>query len=726
MHIIVTQHLSPTYKKLLSRVTEIPVIEAKNGNVIKEKIIYITPENTDIYVKDAKIYLKSLEQSIGPKPSVNYFFNSLAKDFGNRAIGVILSGTGSDGAYGIKTIKSEGGITISQTSKTAKYDGMPNSEIETGKVDLVVPIEKLGSEVENIISKLDLTISSKNDETSLQYLYRVLFENYGVDFSLYKDTTVFRRIERRITALRIDSLSQYIKYIEEDNSEIKNLYNDILIGVTSFFRDKEAFDLLKTQIKYIVQDKNPGEEIRFWSIGCSSGEEAYSLAIVLSEVLKENIGEYKIKIFATDIDDEALASARAGIYSDTSLYSVDKLIIQKYFSIRKNNYEVKKKLREMVVFSRHNVISDSPFLRLDLITCRNMLIYFSQPLQDKFFPIVHYALNDKGVLFLGKSESVGSHINLFSVINKNAKIFKAQFTGVKEAPKLYGHLPSFKIDGVESPRKYRNSEELFEDRILDAIGAASFDKCLVINSSNDIVYTRGKLSFLSYPDGKITNNIFKLIDQDLAMDLRGAINEVSKTSQIVKTPFRAVQVYDDVVVVKYIRSVISPFLDDRNDDRFNIIFFDIEDVKDIRNTAGLVTDDSDDNKLTRMSTELTNTKVHLQSVIEELETSYEKLQSSNEELQSTNEELQTAYSELKILYEDKEEKTKQLEVLMEKINSNTEDLRREKELEEAILETTPIAVTVVDTQGDITYANTRAEKLLCLSKKPQMHLCMIR
>lgn len=727
---IIAQHLSPTHKsmmvELLNRVTNLPVLEVSNGLKIKPKTIYMTPENTDIFLKDGKIYLKNVEQAFGPKPSVNYFFSSLASEFKQKSIGIILSGTGSDGAYGIRAIKAEGGITIAQSPDSSKYDGMPLSAINTGKVDLVVSIENLASEIERITKTLDLDIESSISERILQQIYKLLFEEYGVDFSQYKKTTIIRRIERRMAALKMQNLKDYLDYILLSKDEISNLYHDILIGVTAFFRDKEPFEALQSHIEMIATKKEQGEEIRFWSIGCSTGEEAYSIAILLSEVLGDKISKYKIKIFATDIDDESLKIARMGVYSETSLDGVDKKLIQKYFTIQKNQYEVRKSIRELVIFSRHNIVSDSPFLRLDLISCRNMLIYFNQNLQNKFFPVVHYALKENGILILGKSESIGNFIDLFNTIDKNGKIYKAQYTGIKEPPKLFNYSTTLK--GYDEPKlkKYKDDTELLEEKIIQAISTTVLTQCVVINSSNDLLYTKGKIPFINHPQGRITNNIFKLVSDELSLDLRSAINEANKTKKHSLTNYRAINIYDDII--KFVRVLVVPIQDDKSDDWLNILFFQTEDTQNVKANTLLASDENE--LISSLNLELETTKSHLQNVIEELETSYEEMQSlneelqssneeletTNEELQSTNEELQTAYSELRVLYDDKDKRTTQLEALMEKFNEKTKDLRNQRDLTEAIIDTAPIAITMVDKEGKIKFANSFALEIFGISK----------
>jgi len=736
---VIAQHLSPTHKSmmvdLLARSTNIPVLEVKNGLKIKPKTIYMTPENTDIYVKNSKLYIKTIEQSFGPKPSVNYLLSSLAQDYNKRSIGIILSGTGSDGAYGIRAVKAEGGITIAQAPATAKYDGMPLSAINTGKVDLVIPIDKLGPEIESIVSSLDKNIELTLNDRFLQQIYRILFDEFGVDFSLYKRNTFVRRIERRIAALKLESIKEYLEILKSSKDEANMLYHDILIGVTAFFRDKDAYEQLLKQIRAIIAKKEQGEEIRFWSIGCSTGEEAYSIAILLSEILQDKIGKYKIKIFATDIDDEALKIARTGLYAETSLDGVDKNIIKKYFHIKKNQFEIKKELRELVIFSKHNIISDSPFLRLDLISCRNMLIYFSTSLQNKFFPIVHYALKDNGTLFLGKSESVGQHIDLFNLIDKSAKIFKAQFTGIKEPPKLYNYSSLFRDSTFDNEKgsKVKNEEEFLEDVISDAVRSVVLEKAVVINSSNDIIYVKGDIPYLKPREGKVSNNIFKQLDNDLGLDLRTALNKAYKEKTVQYTPYRSIKVFEDII--RYVRVIITPIEDEKSDDWLYILFFQSEESQNFR--GHLVASGDENEVIQKLTLELDSTKSHLQNVIEELETSYEEMQSlneelqssneelqssneeletTNEELQSTNEELQTAYSELRVLYEDKDKRAQELEKLTEKLSDKTEEYRKQKELTEGILHTAPIAITMVDVNGNITFANNYASELFDIPK----------
>ena len=730
---IIAQHLSPTHKsmmtELLSRITKIPVIEIKNGMKIKKHTIYMTPENSDVYVAAGKIFLTNIEQTYGPKPSINYLFNSLAEAFGSKAMGIILSGTGSDGAFGIRAIKANGGITIAQSPATAKYDGMPVSAINTGKVDLVVSVDNISEELHRIVHNLESGVVENINESITSQMYQIIFDEKGVDFSQYKKSTLVRRIQRRLATLKIASLAEYVQHLRENKEEITNLYNDILIGVTEFFRDKDVFEKVQEYLETIVEKKEQGEEIRLWCIGCSTGEEAYSLAILLHEILQEKISKYKIKIFATDIDDEALKIARTGIYAETSLVNMKKEYRERYFTIAKNQFEIKKSIRELVIFSRHNITSDSPFLRIDYLSCRNMLIYFNQSLQDRFFPIVHYALKENGILTLGLSESLGGHLELFIPLEKKHNIYKAQYTGIKEAPKLYNYKAAYHSFEDIKPRVKKNEEEFLEESVVEGVLNMMLNQCALINSSHEIVYIKGKIPYIEQPQGRATNNIFKCINQDLSLELRTALNEAVKTKTMQSTPVISIVLLDSIE--KYLKIAVVPIKNENNGEYLYALFFQTEKLEHV---YGFVSEGVNENEtIEKLKLELTRTKAHLQNVIEELETSYEEMQSlneelsssneelqssneeletTNEELQSTNEELQTAYSELKILYDDKEDKAKKLQEVTQSLQAGQEAMKKQQKLTDTIIESVPVGIIMLDEDGRLSVMNQNAQNIL--------------
>ena len=514
---IVAQHLSPTYKsllvELLSKDAPIKIKAAEDGELIEANTMYICPPNKNIVVDEDKILLlETKEISYGPKPSVNLLFESIANAKKNKSIGIILSGTGSDGSRGIRAIKSEDGFTIAQQPMNAKYDGMPNSAINTGNIDLILDTEVMITEIIEILNYRGKNINQNPIQNQNQVYTSIIKKIYTVkkvDFSLYKNSTIQRRIERRMAALKIVNMSNYYKYLLENAEEADLLFQDILINVTSFFRDEEAFASLKEILKKAIEEKKD-KNIRIWIPGCSTGEEPYSIAIILSELLENKVADYKIQIFATDLDESVTSICRKARYPEAAIINVDRNIVKKYFTVKNDEYEVIKPIRDMCIFSRHNIISDPAFMRLDLISCRNMLIYFTTELQDRIFPMFHYALNDTGILFLGKSESIGRYNYQFKFLDKKWKIYQAIFHGQKTPP-FPVKLPS---EREKARYQYKEVEAAVQPTISDMmtehIRKHIIPRCIIVNDSFEMVYIKGKNPYLVHPEGEITQNVFKI------------------------------------------------------------------------------------------------------------------------------------------------------------------------------------------------------------------------
>ena len=514
---IVAQHLSPTYKsllvELLSKDAPIKIKAAEDGEIIEANTMYICPPNKNIVVDEDKILLlETKEISYGPKPSVNLLFESIANAKKNKSIGIILSGTGSDGSRGIRAIKSEDGFTIAQQPMNAKYDGMPNSAINTGNIDLILDTEVMITEIIEILNYRGKNINQNPIQNQNQVYTSIIKKIYTVkkvDFSLYKNSTIQRRIERRMAALKIVNMSNYYKYLLENAEEADLLFQDILINVTSFFRDEEAFASLKEILKKAIEEKKD-KNIRIWIPGCSTGEEPYSIAIILSELLENKVADYKIQIFATDLDESVTSICRKARYPEAAIINVDRNIVKKYFTVKNDEYEVIKPIRDMCIFSRHNIISDPAFMRLDLISCRNMLIYFTTELQDRIFPMFHYALNDTGILFLGKSESIGRYNYQFKFLDKKWKIYQAIFHGQKTPP-FPVKLPS---EREKARYQYKEVEAAVQPTISDMmtehIRKHIIPRCIIVNDSFEMVYIKGKNPYLVHPEGEITQNVFKI------------------------------------------------------------------------------------------------------------------------------------------------------------------------------------------------------------------------
>ena len=678
MTYIIAQHLSPTYKsmmvELLAKESALPVEEAQGGQRVKPGTIYICPPNKDITVRSDTIMLSHPGPRLyGPKPSIDIFFESLALDKGAHAIGIILSGTGSDGTRGVRAIKAEGGYVLAQEPGSAKYDSMPVSAINTGNIDLVLPPEQMGSELIELLSYPAQKIGSDQDGRFADLYTNMLSklrDFKGVDFSVYKPSTIQRRIERRMAALKQASMADYHNYLSRNTDELEALFKDILIGVTSFFRDRAAFEALEAHLRDLIAKKED-HTIRIWAPGSSTGEEAYSVAILLSRILGEEIGKYKIQIFATDIDEDALTFARKGLYPESALIELDKKIRDRYFQIRSDAYEVVKPIREMVIFSRHDIIKDPPFLRLDMIVCRNLLIYFSQELQKRIFPAFHYAINDHGLLFLGKSESIGSFSNLFKPVDKSWKIYSAVYLGRKEPPKSVRLFESRNYEATKGIVKRLNKPTL-QEKLFAYVNEHIVPMCIIVNDSMDIVFVKGSNPYLVQPEGERTNNVYKNVMSTLSIELRAAILECSKEDRSVKSSFQKVALTGDII--RYVRMVVMQ-MGNESEEPLYMVCFQEEESEQLKNFEAAHPYGSDE-ATQQLELELARTKEHLQTVIEELETSNEEMQSlneelqssneelqssneeletTNEELQSTNEELQTAYTELRALYDEKDE-----------------------------------------------------------------------
>ena len=677
---LLAQHLSPTYKSmmvdLLAKNSTIEIREAKNQDIIKADTLYICPPNKNIIIEGESIIIMEAKQlTYGPKPSVNILFESIAANKESKAIGIILSGTGSDGSAGIRAIKAEGGFTIVQQPRNAKYDGMPNSAINTGNVDLILDVEVMGNEIVELLKYPDRAVSLNNIDNKAK-LYNSIIDKLRkskkIDFSLYKSSTIQRRIERRIIALRLKTLEEYYNYLSLNNNEVEELFKDILIGVTSFFRDEEAFAVLKNTIKEMMEKKKDSN-IRFWIPGCSTGEEVYTIAMILSEVLGGDILNYKIQIFATDIDDRATKYARIGRYPESSLMNVEKHYVKKYFTVKNDEYEIIKPIREMCIFSKHDITNDPAFMRLDLISCRNLLIYFTTELQAKIFPMFHYSLNDDGTLFLGKSESIGNFNHQFKILDKRWKLYRALYLGKKSTPLPLKSFESKDMKDYDRPIKttLTSNAPTISDMMITHIQRHIIPMCIVVNDTYEMIFIKGNNPFLQRPDGEISQNIFKNVIDELSIEMRANFHQAKKEAKTVKTQF--IKVFLNTGP-RYVRLIISP-LDNVMNSNLYMVCFQEESLEHIQGfTTNMKNSDSHE-EFEKIELELARTKEHLQTVIEELETSNEEMQSlneelqssneelqssneeletTNEELQSTNEELQTAYTEMRAMYEERD------------------------------------------------------------------------
>ncbi|MGH9402340.1 MAG: chemotaxis protein CheB [Terriglobia bacterium] len=678
MALVFIQHLAPRYEsaltELLSRATPIPVAEVKDGMVVEPDRIYVIPPNTNMVILNGRLHLMPRAQAQQHLP-INYFLRSLAEELGNRAIGVILSGTASDGALGIKAIKAEGGITFAQDEKSAKYGDMPRNAAATGAVDFILEPAGIARELERIARHPYLRHSPAAEaaelpgegEEALQKIFFLLRNAAGVDFTHYKHTTIKRRINRRMVLHKMQDLKDYVQYLRENRAELEALYQDILIHVTGFFRDPEAFLALKaTVFPSLMKGRRSGAPVRIWAPGCSTGEEVYSIAIALLEFLGSAANATGIQIFATDISDAALAKARMGAYTESITTEVSPERIRRFFVKTTHGYQINKMIREMCVFARQDIIKDPPFSRLDLISCRNLLIYLGSNLQKKVLPIFHYALKPSGFLLLGSSETIGAFADHFSLVDKKHKIYAKKHMALRPPTNF-----TLGAHGAERPPASKRIEEArsgFDvQKEADHILLARFAPAgVVVNQDLEILQFRGHTgAYLEPAPGQASLSLSKMVREGLLVDLRAAVQKAKRDDLPVKK--QGVSVKSDGRFRDVDLEVIPIPGAPPEEPSFLVLFQEAAPpaapgppkslMKGAR--ANRVKAKAEERQVAQLKHELAHTKSELQSLIEEQDTINEELKSvneeslsSNEELQSTNEELETAKEELQSTNEE--------------------------------------------------------------------------
>jgi len=664
MAFIVIQHLSPDHKSLmdtlLARHTDMKISQITDGMTIESNTIYLIPPKHFLTFFKNKLLLKQFDKERGVHLTIDVFFMSLAEDLGSQAIGIILSGTGSDGTVGLKAIKKAGGMVMVQNVETAQFDGMPRSAIATGMIDYICPPENMPDLILNYVKHPFISKNGKNiyslspENTDLNKIMALLRKRTDVDFTYYKPNTVIRRLERRMGIAQTDTIKDYLNYLYENNNEIDLLYRDLLVGVTRFYRDIDEFNFLdKEIIPKIFENTQQDKTIRVWVAGTSTGEEAYTIVMLFNRY-KERWGlPHKITVFATDIDPYALEKATRGVYPEGIVNDLDKDLIDQYFTKHKTEYKVKTFIREQVIFARQNIFKDPPFTKLNLITCRNLLIYLQNNLQKIIMDIFHFALKDKGFLFLGTSETVGTLSSHFIPMDSRIKIFRHVGHGTpplktnyqdKSLTEKFRQAPP--IDNSMLPTKHKEQIESYYQHIINEICQLS----VVVDGSGQILETFGKPEkFLKFPLGKALLNIKNLVHPKLSMILSSGIRKaMNETKKIV---YRGFIIGDDDNQLK-INIKISQINNFQDFNKNVLIVFE--------ETSSYTPDDiseedvklNTDQHINDLEKEIQYTRENLQSTIEELHSSNEELQSTNEELLSSNEELQSTNEELNSVNEE--------------------------------------------------------------------------
>lgn len=668
MAFIIVQHLSPDFKslmdELLARHTKMPIHKVENGMAIQPNGIYLIPPKKNMVLSDSKLLLTDQDASGGLNMPIDILFRSMARDAGGRCIAVVLSGTGSDGSRGLQAIHDAGGLVVVQEVDSAGFDGMPRNAIATGVVDVITKPEKIASRiVEYVRSPGDFVPDERaaeeiEQEDEMASLFRLFRSRFGLDFRAYKPTTINRRLERRLTMGKCDTLRAYVDLLESDVDELEALYRDLLVEVTHFFRDAEAFGILQREIvPQIIANAEEGGQIRVWAPGCATGEEAYSLAMLFHEHLGPNPRSLNVKVFATDVHTRSLETASLGSYSAESVSRLTPERKDRYFSQHGSIFHVSQELRKMVIFAPHDITKDPPFTKLDLLVCRNVLIYLEQAIQQRIVAMYHFGLKVGGYLMLGPSETVRPFEREFDTVNQQWKVYKKlrdirlrDTAGMSMLPPL--HMPvRAQISPLASPS---SSTEWTVPKAFESLLAKYVPPSLLVNEHFELEHTFGEArKYLSQPTGRPTLEILKLMDGDLRMALSAALHRAARQNSTVVYRGVKTQVGEEEQLVKLTIEPYSP----GNKKFFLIGIEDLETPKRSAKDEETYEQDFDPHgesaeRITDLERELNFTKESLQSTVEELETSNEELQATNEELVASNEELQSTNEELHSVNEE--------------------------------------------------------------------------
>ncbi len=663
---VVVQHLSPDYKslmgELLAKYTDLPIFRVEDGMKVQPNCIYLIPPKKNMTIFHGKLFLTEQTHAGGLNLPIDIFLRSLADDMADRAIGIILSGTGSDGALGIRAIKGAGGMVVVQDESTAKFDGMPRNAIATGMVDYVLAPEDMGEHLHKymlhpLVAKNDKkTKLSIDDEDIYSKILAVIRSKVGTDFTYYKPNTIIRRIERRIGVHQLESIDDYLSLLMNSNSEASILYKDLLIGVTKFFRDQDAFSVVEEKlIPTLLENKKAGDLVRIWDVACSSGEEAYSLAILFKEyMIKHNI-EFDLKIFATDIDKDSIEYASSGCYPESIAADVSSDRLNQFFTKSGDLYKINDSIRQMVIFATHNIIKDPPFSKIDMISCRNLLIYLQPIMQKKVISAFNFSLNPNGFLLLGTSESIGDLMAYYYTFDNKSKIYRTK-EGIRAPLVSDFYMPLFKkkkigLDIFNQSVSKTNPLELSIETLTKELFEKYIPASVLIDEKFELLHVFNNVNkFLKVPAGKVSLNILNMANSELTVPLSTAVHKCIKEEKEVIYKGLQVRLDDEEVNLNLIVKPVH-----FKDLGRNLLQISFVESKAKINQTDEEPFDKVDNALQRISDlelELQFNRENLQATIEELETSNEELQATNEELIASNEELQSTNEELQSVNEE--------------------------------------------------------------------------
>ena len=709
---VLVPHLDPTHTsmlpELLQRLTKMSVVQARQGMKVTPNQIYVVPPNKDLEILRGTLCLSDPSTRQAIRLPIDTFLRSLAADQGQKAVGIILSGSGSDGTLGLGAIKSEYGMTMVQDPNSAKFRGMPTSAIDAGIADFILPPAKMPTQLLAYSAHCTRKVMSgtpgwvERTGNALNPIFLVLRSQTGHDFSYYKRNTICRRIERRLNVHQIRDIAQYTRYLKQNPQEVEMLFKELLIGVTSFFRDPEAFELLRGKIvTEILGHKSIDSVLRFWVPGCSTGEEVYSLAIILREALDEvQVNNPKIQIFGTDIDSEAIDAARNGRYLANAVSGLSPERLKRFFVREGQTVRIKKEIREMALFAVQDVIKDPPFTRLDLICCRNLLIYLDGDLQKRLVPLFHYVLNPGGLLLLGSSETIGRYGDLFSPVDKKWKLFRRKDTGTTDQRWEFNSAKAHPADGgmltdvdIRTGRQI-SVAEVAERALLDKYAPP----CVIVNHKGDILYTHGRTGkFLELASGRASLNVYEMTREGLRLELNSALRRCSQQKKAVTVEGLQVKTNGGY---ERINLTVRPLRE--REDQLGMLtlvaFHELVGQKALKGRKVAHPGKTSLKRIAELEQELRFAQESLQTSIEEMETSNEELKSMNEELQSTNEELQSTNEELETSKEEMQSLNEELVTVNSELQGKVDELSQLNNDMKNLLDSTHIATVFLDMQ----------------------------
>ena len=725
MAFVIVQHLDPTHKgmlcELLQRATGIKVMQVKDRTRVRPDRVYVIPPNKDMSILHGVLHLLTPAAPRGLRLPIDSFLCSLAQDQQERSIGVILSGMGSDGTLGLRAIKEKAGVVLVQEPATAKFDGMPRSAIDAGLADIVAPVEELPGKIMTylqrtpLIAKPELVLEDKT-QSAMDKAVILLRAHTGHDFSLYKRNTLYRRIERRMGIHQIPKIADYIRYLHENSQELDLLFKELLIGVTSFFRDPAAWEhLCEKAIPELIASRLPSHALRVWVPGCSTGEEAYSLAIVFREAMEQvrPEGSFTLQLFATDLNRDAIGKARQGVFPDNIAADVSPERLSRFFSKEGHGYQVCKDIRETVIFAPQNLIMDPPFTKLDILSCRNLLIYLAPELQKKLLSLFYYSLNPGGILFLGNSETIGGFTDRFAPVGIKLRIFRRTESILR--PEAHDFAPVF----ASTPRggteeRGVSKPPLSLQSLADLLVLQRYSPSTVLaNDKGDILYTSGRTGkYLEPAAGKANWNIFAMAREGLRLELASAFRKALRQ----KEPVTLRRLKVETNGVEHFVDLAVQTLDEAEPLRglVMVVFTDVAAPMEAKAPGRFRKTATRDARLAELERELEQARDKLQITREEMETSQEELTSTNEEFQSTNEELQSTNEELTTSKEEMQSLNEELQTVNAELQVKMDDLARTNSDLKNLLNSTDVATVFLDNDLHVRRFTPQASKIIKL------------